>query len=98
MAVTLEDVEHIASLAKLEFTEAEKEVFTHQLNTILAYVEQLNKVDTSAVEPLSHVIEYQNVFREDVVHPGLGQEEALRNAPAKTDQFFRVPKVIGDRT
>jgi aspartyl-tRNA(Asn)/glutamyl-tRNA(Gln) amidotransferase subunit C len=97
MAVTLKDVEYIALLAKLEFTTAEKETFTHQLNAILAYVEQLNKVDTSAVEPLSHVIEYQNVFRQDVVRPGLEQNEALRNAPAKTDQFFRVPKVIGDR-
>lgn len=97
MAVTLKDVEHIARLARLEFSEAEKETFTHQLNAILAYVEQLNTLDTTAVEPLSHVIDFQNVFREDVAQPGLTPPEALRNAPAKTEQFFRVPKVIGDR-
>ena len=97
MAVTLKDVEHIARLARLECSEAEKETFTHQLNAILAYVEQLNKLETTSVEPLSHVIEYQNVFREDVVQPGLTPSEALKNAPAKTEKFFKVPKVIGDR-
>jgi aspartyl-tRNA(Asn)/glutamyl-tRNA(Gln) amidotransferase subunit C len=98
MSVTLKDVEHIARLAKLEFNEEEKEKFTHQLNSILAYVEQLNKLDTSNVAPLSHVIELDNVFREDVVKPGLSQQEALKNAPAKTEKFFKVPKVIGDRS
>jgi aspartyl-tRNA(Asn)/glutamyl-tRNA(Gln) amidotransferase subunit C len=97
MSVTRKEVEHIAMLARLEFTEDEKEKFTHQLNSILAYVEQLNKLDTSNVEPLSHVIELENVFREDVAKPGLSPEEALKNAPAKTDKFFKVPKVIGDR-
>lgn len=97
MAVTVKDVEHIARLAKLEFSEAEKETFTHQLNAILAYVEQLNKLDTTAVEPLSHVIDYGNVFREDVAQPGLPPSDALKNAPAKTEKFFKVPKVIGDR-
>lgn len=97
MSVTIKDVEHIATLARLEFTEEEKQKFTHQLNEILAYVEQLNKLDTSKVEPLSHVIELDNVFREDVVKPGLTPEEALKNAPAKTDRFFKVPKVIGEK-
>ena len=97
MAVTIKDVEHIAALARLEFTDEEKLKFTHQLNDILSYVEQLNKLDTSNVEPLSHVIELGNVFREDVVKPGLAPREALSNAPAKTEKFFKVPKVIGDR-
>jgi aspartyl-tRNA(Asn)/glutamyl-tRNA(Gln) amidotransferase subunit C len=97
MPVTLEDVDHIAKLARLEFTKEEKEKFTHQLNEILAYVEQLNKLDTSNVEPLSHVIDLSNVFRRDEVKPGLTTEEALMNAPAKTEKFFKVPKVIGDR-
>ena len=61
MSVTVKDVEHIAQLAKLEFNDAEKEIFTHQMNQILEYVEQLNRLDTSNVEPLSHVIELQNV-------------------------------------
>jgi aspartyl-tRNA(Asn)/glutamyl-tRNA(Gln) amidotransferase subunit C len=97
MSVTLKDVEHIAKLARLDFTEKEKETFTHQLNAILAYVEQLNKLDTSNVEPLSHVIGLGDVFREDIVRPGLSQEEALKNAPAKNEKFFKVPKVISDR-
>lgn len=97
MAVTIKEVEHIAKLARLSFTEEEKQKFTHQLNEILEYVQQLNKLDTSKVEPLSHVIELSNVFREDEVKPGLSTEEALKNAPAKTDRFFKVPKVIGDK-
>jgi aspartyl-tRNA(Asn)/glutamyl-tRNA(Gln) amidotransferase subunit C len=98
MAVTIKDVEHIAKLAKLEFTDAEKEKFTHQLNQILEYVEQLNTLDTDNVEPLSHVIELRNVFRADEVKQGVSTEEALKNAPSKTDQFFKVPKVIGEKS
>jgi aspartyl-tRNA(Asn)/glutamyl-tRNA(Gln) amidotransferase subunit C len=97
MSVTLKDVEHIATLARLEFTDEEKAMFTHQLNSILAYVEQLNRLETTNVEPLSHVIELDEAYREDIVKPGVTQQDALRNAPAKTDKFFKVPKVIGDR-
>ncbi len=97
MSVTLKDVEHIAKLARLEFTDDQKKVFTHQLNQILEYVEQLNTLDTTNVEPLSQVVDVSNRFREDNVEPGLSSEEALRNAPAKTDKFFKVPKVIGDK-
>jgi aspartyl-tRNA(Asn)/glutamyl-tRNA(Gln) amidotransferase subunit C len=97
MSVTIKDVEHIASLARLEFSEQEKVKLTHQLNQILAYMEQLNKLDTSNVEPLSHVIELSNVFRDDEVKPSLSPEEALKNAPAKTEKFFKVPKVIEEK-
>jgi aspartyl-tRNA(Asn)/glutamyl-tRNA(Gln) amidotransferase subunit C len=98
MAVTIKEVEHIAKLAKLEFTDAEKEKFTHQLNQILEYVEQMNKLDTSHVEPLSHVIELSNVFRPDEVKQGVSTAEALKNAPSKTEEFFKVPKVINERS
>jgi len=94
MAVTIKDVEHIAKLAKLEFSEEEKEKFTGQFNEILSFMEKLNELDTSNVEPLSHVIELHNVLREDAVKPSLSTEEALKNAPSKTDKFFKVPKVI----
>jgi aspartyl-tRNA(Asn)/glutamyl-tRNA(Gln) amidotransferase subunit C len=97
MAVTLQDVEHVASLARLSFTEEEKEKLTRELNEILAYMEQLNSLNTADVEPLSHVIELNNVFRKDVVAPCLTREDALRNAPAKTEEFFKVPKVIDER-
>jgi len=98
MAVTIKDVEHIAQLAKLEFTDAEKEKFTHQMNQILEYVEQMNKLDTSRIEPLSHVIELSNVFRADEVKQGVSTEEALKNAPSKTEEFFKVPKVINEKS
>jgi aspartyl-tRNA(Asn)/glutamyl-tRNA(Gln) amidotransferase subunit C len=97
MSVTIKDVEHIAKLARLEFSQEEKEKFTRQFNEILAYMEKLNTLDTSNVQPLSHVIELSNVFREDVAKPGLTTEQALQNAPAKTEKFFKVPKVIGEK-
>ena len=98
MSVTIQDVEHIAKLANLEFTDAEKNKFTQQMNKILDYVEQMNKLDTDKVEPLSHVIELNNVFRSDEVKQGISTEEALKNAPEKNEHFFKVPKVIGDKS
>lgn len=96
MPVTVNDVEHVAALAHLRFTEAEKKKLTHQLNEILAYMEKLNEIDTTDVKPLSHVIELHNVYREDKARPSSPQEEMLRNAPDKTQKFFKVPKVIAD--
>lgn len=94
MSVTRKDVEYIASLSKLKFEENELDNFTHQLNDILAYVEKLNELDTENVEPLSHPVENNNVFREDELKPSISTEEALKNSPNKTEEFFRVPKVI----
>ena len=94
MAVTLKDVEHVANLARLEFSEEEKKTLVNQLNRILEYMEKLNELNTSKVEPLSHVIPLTNVFREDKVKPSLSVSDVLKNAPAKTDKFFKVPKVI----
>ena len=71
MAIALKDVEHVASLAKLSFTEDEKRKLVVELNEILRYMEELNGLDTTRVEPLSHVIEPGNVFRNDDVRPGL---------------------------
>jgi aspartyl-tRNA(Asn)/glutamyl-tRNA(Gln) amidotransferase subunit C len=98
MAVTIKDVEHIAELAKLEFSEEEKEMLTHQLNRILEYMEKLDTLDTESIEPLSHVIELSNIFRNDEVKPGVSTADALENAPSKTDRFFKVPKVIGEKS
>jgi aspartyl-tRNA(Asn)/glutamyl-tRNA(Gln) amidotransferase subunit C len=98
MSVTVNDVEHIARLAMLKFSEEEKEKFTHQLNNILEYMAKLNRLDTTKVEPLSHVIELDNVFRPDELKPSVSMENALKNAPCKTEQFFKVPKVIDDRS
>jgi aspartyl-tRNA(Asn)/glutamyl-tRNA(Gln) amidotransferase subunit C len=95
--VTIQDVEHVAHLARLSFSEEEKVRLTTELNSILEYMNELNSIDTSAVEPLSHVIELQNVFREDVRTPGADREDALKNAPSHSEEFFKVPKVISDR-
>jgi aspartyl-tRNA(Asn)/glutamyl-tRNA(Gln) amidotransferase subunit C len=87
-------IEHLSGLARLTLTEEEKALYESQLNSILSYVEKLDELDTSGVEPTSHVILLNNVDREDVPLPCLDREEALRNAPDRTDKFYRVPKII----
>ena len=94
MSVTKKDVEHVAKLARLEFSEQEKEKLAKELNTILEYIEKLNELDTANVKPLSHVIELTNVMREDKVQSSIPKEDALQNAPSKNEKFFKVPKVI----
>jgi len=95
VSVTLKEVEHIAELARLKFSKEELENFTHQLNQILEYMEKLNELDTKNIEPLSHPIEGNNIFREDKLKPSINREQALKNAPDRDDGFFKVPKVIG---
>ncbi len=95
MSVTRENVAYIAELARLRFTEAEQEKMTMELNMILHYVEKLNEVDTTGVEPLSSIHDHGNVLREDVELPSLSNAAALSNAPDRQDRFFKVPKVIG---
>ncbi|PIO48779.1 MAG: Asp-tRNA(Asn)/Glu-tRNA(Gln) amidotransferase GatCAB subunit C [[Chlorobium] sp. 445] len=94
MAVSKKDVEYIAMLAKLSFSQAEKEKMTAELNTILKYVEKLNEIDTTHVEPLQNMNERINVLRDDVPTGSISNEEALKNAPDFQDRFFKVPKVI----
>lgn len=87
-------VEHLARLARLSLTEEEKERFSAQLGGILDYVGRLNELDTSSVEPTSHVLSLSTVVREDVPVDSLPREEALLNAPDRSDAFYRVPKII----
>lgn len=94
MAITPEQVEYIAKLARLEFSEVEKAKLSQELNKILLYMEKLNELDTGGVEPLSHPVEIVNVTRADETSPSLSPEEALKNAPSRQGNFFRVPKVI----
>ncbi|HYH03464.1 MAG TPA: Asp-tRNA(Asn)/Glu-tRNA(Gln) amidotransferase subunit GatC [Bacillota bacterium] len=94
MSLSKAEVEHVARLARLELSETEKEEFTGQLNEILHFVEQLNQLDTKAVEPTAHAIPVANVFRQDEVKPSLDPELALTNAPDRVDNFFKVPKVL----
>ena len=97
MSVTKKDIEKIAELAQLKFSEDELESFTPQMNEILNYMEKLNELDTDNVEPLSHPVEQTNVFRKDELKKSLTTEEALKNAPEKNEHHFKVPKVIGDK-
>lgn len=94
MSLSKAEVEHVARLARLELSETEKEEFTGQLNEILHFVEQLNQLDTKAVEPTAHAIPVANVFRQDEVKSSLDPELALANAPDRVDNFFKVPKVL----
>ncbi|GAB4408130.1 MAG: Asp-tRNA(Asn)/Glu-tRNA(Gln) amidotransferase subunit GatC [Thermodesulfovibrionales bacterium] len=87
-------VEHIAHLARLYLRAEEKERYGEQLSSILDYVEKLNELDTSGVEPTSHVLTMSNVMREDTLKPSLPKEDALMNAPDRADNFYRVPRII----
>ncbi len=92
--ITIEEVEHVANLARLVFNEEEKKKLAEQLGRILDYIEQLNKLNTEDVEPTSHVIHIKNVFRPDVVRPSLTRDDALANAPSDVDGLFEVPKIV----
>jgi aspartyl-tRNA(Asn)/glutamyl-tRNA(Gln) amidotransferase subunit C len=88
------DAAHIAALSRLSLSQEEIETFGSQLNGIIEYVGQLNGLDTSGIEPTSHVIPLNNVMRDDLTRPSLPVEEALKNAPDSTEKFYRVPKII----
>ncbi len=95
MSVTLAEVERIAALAKLSFSQEEKVQFTGQFNQILAYVDKLNELDLTAVEPTAHVLSGTPLLRADETRLSLTPEQALANAPRRKEHFFSVPKVIG---
>lgn len=88
------DIAHTALLARLKLTDNEKELFTRQVGSIIAYVNKLNELDTTGIEPTAHVLTLRNVFREDTIAASLQKDRALQNAPDKEDNFFRVPKII----
>lgn len=92
--ITLVEVEHVARLARLELSEAEKERMRSQLDAILTYIDKLRRLDTDAVEPTSHAIPIVNVMREDEIRPCWPAEEMLSNAPECLGDFFRVPRII----
>jgi len=91
--ITIKDVEHVAKLARLELTEEEKEMFTHQLGDVLEHVEKMNEVNTEGVEPMNHPIDFYNVMREDVKIYENTREELMQNAPDIEGEFFKVPKI-----
>ena len=92
--LTVDEVRHVAELAKLRLTEAEIEQFAGQLSAILEYAERLQEVDTSSVPPTPYILPLVNVMRDDLSAPSLSNEEALANAPDSEDGFFRVRAVF----
>ncbi len=95
MSITIQEVQHLAKLAKLSFNEDELAKIVKELDEIVGYVEQLKELNVHGIAPTSHVLDLANVFREDKVEPALSVEEVLRNAPATNHGYFSVPKVIG---
>jgi len=88
------DIEKVARLARLELSEEEKEMFQSQLEQILTHMEQLNRMDTTGVEPTSHAIPVYNAFREDETRPSSPKEEVLAIAPEQEEGFLKVPRII----
>lgn len=87
-------VDRIAGLARLSLSDHEKEALLADLNNILSYVEKLNGLDISEVEPTSHVLDLANVTREDEPRPSMPVDDALSNAPDRSGNFYRVPRII----
>ncbi|ETA78980.1 Asp-tRNA(Asn)/Glu-tRNA(Gln) amidotransferase subunit GatC [Youngiibacter fragilis] len=94
MSVSRKDVDYIAELARLKFTEDEKSGFITDLNNILGYVDKLSELDTEGAEILVNPIYIENVYREDVVAKSMDQDEFLMNAPDRVEEYLRVPSVI----
>src|SRR3712207_6140025 len=94
MRLTLEDVEHVADLARLGLTEAEKERLRDQLSSILGHIAALDELDTAAIPPTAQVIELTNVMRADETRPSLSREAVLANAPRRADGFFEVHAIL----
>jgi aspartyl-tRNA(Asn)/glutamyl-tRNA(Gln) amidotransferase subunit C len=94
MPVTKEDIQRTAELARLHLSPEELESMTSTLGKVFDYIDQLHEVDTTGVEPLHHVLEMFNVMDADVPRAGFTREEALSNAPDRTEEYFRLPRVV----
>lgn len=92
--ITTDDVQHVATLARLEFNEEDIEEFTHQLARILDYIGKLNELDTTDVPPTSHPLPLRNVVKADVANSSYDRDTILEGAPSVEEGYFEVPKVI----
>jgi aspartyl-tRNA(Asn)/glutamyl-tRNA(Gln) amidotransferase subunit C len=93
--LTLDEVRHVAKLARLAPDDATLGKLTGQLESILEYVATISRADTAGVEPLAHALPLHNVLRDDVVEPSLPLDKVLQNAPQTDPPFFKVPKILG---
>ena len=94
MKIDQESLKKIANLARLEIKSEEEAALLSSMDSVLTWMDQLNEIDTEGVEPLTHIMDEVNNWREDVSVNSLTREEALANAPAKNDTYIMVPKVI----
>jgi aspartyl-tRNA(Asn)/glutamyl-tRNA(Gln) amidotransferase subunit C len=94
VTVTKEIIERTAGLARLRLSAAEAEAMESTLNKVFQYIDQLHEVNTDGVAPLHHVLDMVNVMDPDKPHTCLSREEALENAPDRTEEFFRLPRVV----
>ncbi len=92
------DIDHAAMLARLHIKQSEKELFAGQVQSIINYIEKLNELDTTSVEPTAHILPINNVFREDSLRESLPRNKALQNAPQKDEDFYRVPRIIDNNS
>ena len=88
------DIDHVALLARLKLTDREKDIFSEQVVNIIRYIDKLNELDTSGIEPTAHVLPMKNIFREDKAQASLPRESVLQNAPERDGSFYRVPRII----
>lgn len=95
MNIDKKAVQHVALLSRLELNDKESDAYSKQLASILSYIDKLNEIDTKDVLPTSHPLaSLKNVFRKDILKKSLELDEALKNAPSKEGDFFKVPQVI----
>ncbi|MBF0486802.1 MAG: Asp-tRNA(Asn)/Glu-tRNA(Gln) amidotransferase subunit GatC [Nitrospirae bacterium] len=92
--ITERDVTHIAALSRLKLSTEETGMLGRQLNDILLYIEKLNELDTTGIEPTSHILPLKNIYREDHPKAPLDRDAALSNAPDKTERFYKVARII----
>jgi len=92
--ITKEDVAYVASLAQLSPDAATQERLVRELGDILGYMDKLNELDTTGIEPTMHALGMTNVFRDDVVEPSLERSDALMNAPRTDGEYFLVPRIL----
>lgn len=92
--ITIEDVEYVAGLAQLNLDDEAKRSLVKEMSDVLSYIDKLNEVDTEGVEPMMHVLDISNVFREDQVGESLPRDLALKNAPKTDGEYFLVPRIL----
>ena len=94
MKIDKESLKKIAHLARLQIKPEEETTLLNSMDSVLSWMEQLNEIDTEGVEPLTHILDEANIWRQDISNNTLSREEALANAPSKNDTYIMVPKVI----